>query len=1463
MLKIKDKLIWWFITTGYVLSANNSTGPTCPIPLGIEKGRPSPKIGCTDNALSADFETSLDKWTGNIAAKEELSKVDHDSQYMRVYDRIAAWQGPILDLTVLKDCLSPNIAYILTIDLRLRKADGETDCFASEGMANCPKIVWNHMTRMEKLRVWTLNTVGSDIYKKDDEWFTWRTDFMLLDSYLEISDIFQAMAINGPEPGVEMHMDNLKIYLPAESHFPDPEAACDELIINGGADASDTLAFPFKSLILKEELQIKKDKSGNNYYHMEDRSQDWSGPAFTLDPDCLREDSEFEFNARIWIHDEAAKASRIIMKYFDENKKSKFVTIAMCDKSSESIGWVDCPGKLTFTAKYVKGPYALSWMTHQTTAPTDWDDMKLTAIAGKCGKAPEVVLSADGTVNVTASIAKQEAKAAKLAFDPMAAPVATGDDTKKVNADGSYAGTCKDEDFNRDVELGDLSFWKEFGAATFALDESTGDGSTSKAAIKVTKRKTFWSSVSNFIEPKCLEVGKAYRAQARIKLERDGKPYDCVPGKYWGPKSWQPITCPVLAIRARAGTKWYDTDVGKVYKWNSGEWNDVFGVFVVTDDMVKAETVEAWFTKFHQDTDIIIDNLSIQPETGYGCDENNIHNYDFRYLDSRSWEKYWSGSIDMWDFKNDEGKDKKAAAYSGFRQWHEGIGQNIDPNCIDLESEYEVSVDVQIYDKDKTTVVNCDPEVNYIRKVKRGGCPWVVIADQKPRAFPKYTTVAAVNQTATWDNTTWNTITGTFKFDQYQVGSPRLWIQVANGRPGETIIVNKLVLKKAGAVINVAAEATVALGSPTPVPITEVGDGDCTRDVKINVDAEIDPNIELVVTNGDKSVTAKIPSSFISIDDNLDTHWYVARRFFSFSLADGDWKGSFTLNGVDASSVFSVVIIGGKPSCAGYMKSFLIEETKNVCTEVIRNGDFEATNDVKMSQWYHSGCGLNFTEGVIGKALATQGRTSIGHGLIQFLDTSCMKLDQSYDINAKIKLVKTGSNETVTCDPELRTLGSERCPRASIRASKDGNPLSYAYGIANTLGPFKENDWNYMFGSFVINDDMSKADQVAFYIDGVAEGVEIIIDDVSIKPSPVIEGTCLDNWNFEVGDSRKWSCTGKSTCGLQMVQPGHGGDPNGKPTYALSTTRRDATTWGIAQVLDKDCISVGDMVELTAYVKLLDYNGFDQTCDPYIFYQGLSTFCPVMILQDAKRNNKREVVSSVAGPYKDGDWNLMYGYTTITETMKNDWHNIELFVGWGGKNKNIVIDDVVIKPTTAAAAKKTDCNQLVKNGDAESGDARYWYIKGAGNFGKIEVNDGGAGGSSKYFAHTGVRSKVNMGMWQELDKSCMALNSKWKLSSMFKYFDAAGNAVVCANPGQMCPKWRIEGFNGSGAKLKGAIYNNEKTKAGQWKANDWNAYEATFTMTQEFFDRERIFIYILAPEKHSYHVDDIKVEPIE
>ena len=200
MRKVQNQIVLLLVSARYVAPQNITTvvkdnGPICPIPLGIEKGLPSVKEGCDPDPISANFETSYEGWTGNIAAKEELSRDNHNSQYLRVYDRIAAWQGPILDMTFLKDCLTPNMVYMLAVDIRLTKNGAKTDCLASGGKANCPKIVWNHMTRTEKLRAWALSTVDSETYIEDNEWFTWRTDFMLPESYLEKTDIFQALGM--------------------------------------------------------------------------------------------------------------------------------------------------------------------------------------------------------------------------------------------------------------------------------------------------------------------------------------------------------------------------------------------------------------------------------------------------------------------------------------------------------------------------------------------------------------------------------------------------------------------------------------------------------------------------------------------------------------------------------------------------------------------------------------------------------------------------------------------------------------------------------------------------------------------------------------------------------------------------------------------------------------------------------------------------------------------------------------------------------------------------------------------------------------------------------------------------------------------------------------------------------------------------------------------------------------------
>ena len=44
----------------------------------------------------------------------------------------------------------------------------------------------------------------------------------------------------------------------------------------------------------------------------------------------------------------------------------------------------------------------------------------------------------------------------------------------------------------------------------------------------------------------------------------------------------------------------------------------------------------------------------------------------------------------------------------------------------------------------------------------------------------------------------------------------------------------------------------------------------------------------------------------------------------------------------------------------------------------------------------------------------------------------------------------------------------------------------------------------------------------------------------------------------------------------------------------------------------------------------------------------------------------------------------------------------------GAVPSNILIDDVSIKPADESTYGILDCNQLVRNGDAEIGDASFW-----------------------------------------------------------------------------------------------------------------------------------------------------------
>jgi len=348
---------------------------------------------------------------------------------------------------------------------------------------------------------------------------------------------------------------------------------------------------------------------------------------------------------------------------------------------------------------------------------------------------------------------------------------------------------CKDANFNRDLEAGDLRWWNSYGQSGVTVVSPGYNNST--YAIGTSYRKQFWASMVNVIKPECLVNGTAYQISAKIKLERNGAPYDCNPAKYWGPIAFREIVCPTLAMRVDKGNETLIVEAGKVNgQWKSGEWNDIFGLFLATDMMATADSMFAWFTKFSENTNIIVDNLSVQPEEGYGCDLNIIHNGDAEYGDVRSWVPYYAGHVEVWN--GGANSSNYAIAYVGSLYWHEGLGQNFDRSCAELGITYEASAEVKLFEADMVTPYACNATTAKTFK-DPWRCPAISIAHQNPGSFPNFTEVAGPT---TWSTTDWNKLTGTFSFTDAQLNASKLWIDVHNTKPGLVIVVDNFVLKK-------------------------------------------------------------------------------------------------------------------------------------------------------------------------------------------------------------------------------------------------------------------------------------------------------------------------------------------------------------------------------------------------------------------------------------------------------------------------------------------------------------------------------------------------------------------------------------------------------------------------------------------------------------------------------------------
>lgn len=343
------------------------------------------------------------------------------------------------------------------------------------------------------------------------------------------------------------------------------------------------------------------------------------------------------------------------------------------------------------------------------------------------------------------------------------------------------------------------------------------------------------------------------------------------------------------------------------------------------------------------------------------------------------------------------------------------------------------------------------------------------------------------------------------------------------------------------------------------------------------------------------------------------------------------------------------------------------------------------------------------------------------------------------------------------------------------------------------------------------------------------------------------------NGSFKEG-TKGWKFIGQST-GMKLVK--------GTEGNALSTVTREKWFFGQAQTLNKDCFQRDDIYEVSMDVQIKDYNGNFVSCDPYVKHFTPMT-CPMLALKlTGKKGIKTHDLGYPVGPWKEDDWNKIYGIYHVTDDVFFQ-QNLEVYMTKAASGTNIIIDNVSIKPLSESKLESIgSCNQLISNGDAEAGDARFWLIKGSGDAGLIDVISPGATGKHAFHHHGDRKTNFN-GMWQILNKKCLKPGSTWKISLKMVLLDSTGANTSC-DKSQMggdasCPTIMIE----SHTPDKGLVTANLRNEApGHWESNEWNLIEVTFTMTEEHASKEETSIFLNnIPSSYGYKVDNFSMVPI-
>jgi hypothetical protein len=352
--------------------------------------RPTMPSTCPDPYSTSNFDTASSVWHASPGAVAFTTNTDSpiSGNYYKVTARTDTFQGPILDLSISSACLAANTPYTFTAWARLTSTTTASMCslgtLTSTGDSPCLRM--SVMTMSTNGLTSTYRTVQLDPVAAgvpDGQWFPFSGVIYFTTQELNTTLAYSALLINGPEPNIDISIDDFTVALTSAANYA-PSAAdmCTDLIRNGNAEINGMNAYPAQILeIPGSYLTLASEGTPpNKYFKLTGRTQEFSSIAFDIPMGCAERYSSYAISNLIRVKNSATPiTSQILLKkvFATSSTTTDFVFEQIGTCASSQNTWAKCNTTITFTPDYEKYiTIQLLWVTKgDSSSEVNYDDV--------------------------------------------------------------------------------------------------------------------------------------------------------------------------------------------------------------------------------------------------------------------------------------------------------------------------------------------------------------------------------------------------------------------------------------------------------------------------------------------------------------------------------------------------------------------------------------------------------------------------------------------------------------------------------------------------------------------------------------------------------------------------------------------------------------------------------------------------------------------------------------------------------------------------------------------------------------------------------------------------------------------------------------------------------------------------------------------------------------------------------